>query len=148
MDFDEINFSSNRHYHLSFFRVLPPACCDRLSFIQLGAGPRTYSRTRAAMDFAQLTSSPASTFHRPFSVSPAGSVCDFLKVADPQKLHQRVILRLPPRRHIFWTTPPPGAYLIPVLGSIVKEFITKYVNYIGPKQRHIYRPRGDSPASP
>lgn len=73
---------------------------------------------------------------------------DFLKVLDPQKLHQRVILRHPPLRHIFWTTPPPGAYLIPVSGSIVKEFITKYVNYIGPKQCRIYRPRGEPPASP
>ena len=41
------------------------------------AGPRTYSRTREAMNFAQLTSSRASTSLRPFSVSPAGSVWTF-----------------------------------------------------------------------
>ena len=144
MDFHEINFSSNHHYHFSAF------CLPRVATVSHSSAGGRPSHLFSHEGSDEFRPTHPLQPQRPSAPSPYLLPVRYglLKVPDPQKLHQRVILRPPPLRHIFWTTPPPGPYLIPVSGSIVKEFITKYVNYIGPKQCRIYRPRGEHPASP
>ena len=145
MDFHEINFSSDHHYH--FFAFCLPRVAT-VSHSSAGGRPSHLFSHEGSDEFRPTHLLSSLNIPPPLLRISCRFGMDFLKVLDPQKLHQRVILRHPPLRHIFWTTPPPGAYLIPVSGSIVKEFITKYVNYIGPKQCRIYRPRGEPPASP